>query len=163
MMDWIREWLIGVTCASMVLALAEALTPAGGGKRVCRLAGGLLLLIAAAGPLVRMDQGEVERMMAEWQVAAAVDQTEWEEAHELLYETIIADQAAAYIVDKAEELGADCQAEVTVRRDGDDAPVPWSTVLWGSWSQEQRIELERVLEEDLGIPTARQKFEEREP
>ena len=48
MMGLVRQWLLGVTCTAMVLALAQALAPEGSVKKVCRLAGGLALLLAAA-------------------------------------------------------------------------------------------------------------------
>ena len=47
-MGVVRSWLLGVTAAALVVALAETLAPEGSVKKVCRLAGGLALLLAAA-------------------------------------------------------------------------------------------------------------------
>ena len=52
MMGFVRAWLLGVTAAALVLALAEALAPEGSVKKVCRMAGGMALLLAAAGPVL---------------------------------------------------------------------------------------------------------------
>ena len=57
MMELVRQWLLGVACTAMVLALADSLAPKGSVKKVCRLAGGMALLLAAAGPLLRLDGG----------------------------------------------------------------------------------------------------------
>ena len=57
MMGLVRQWLLGVTAAALVLALAETLAPEGSAKKVCRLAGGLALLLAAVGPVVRVLDG----------------------------------------------------------------------------------------------------------
>ena len=41
-MGVVRSWLLGVTAAALVVALAETLAPEGSVKKVCRLAGGIL-------------------------------------------------------------------------------------------------------------------------
>ena len=51
MMDAAREWLLGVTAAAILAALAEGLMQEGGPKRVGRLVCGLVLL-AAVFPLL---------------------------------------------------------------------------------------------------------------
>ena len=48
MMDAAREWLLGVTAAAILAALAEGLMQEGGPKRVGRLVCGLVLLAAVA-------------------------------------------------------------------------------------------------------------------
>lgn len=95
-MEAVRQWLLSVTAAALVLALAEALAPEGGAKRVCRLAGGLALVLAAA----------------------------------------------------------------TYGYDEDGVPCPWEVTARGAWTQEQRERLERLLEEELGVPAQRQHYEE---
>ena len=39
-------------------------------------------------------------------------------------------------------------------------PCPWEVTARGSWTQEQRSRLERLLEEELGVPVRRQYYEE---
>ena len=50
MMDAAREWLLGVTAAAILAALAEGLMQEGGPKRVGRLVCGLVLLAAVFRP-----------------------------------------------------------------------------------------------------------------
>ena len=57
MMGLVRGWLLGVACTAMILTIADSLAPEGNAKKVCRMAGGLALLLAAAGPLLRLDGG----------------------------------------------------------------------------------------------------------
>ncbi len=40
MLELIRHWLVGITCAAMLVALAESLIPAGSIRRIARLTGG---------------------------------------------------------------------------------------------------------------------------
>lgn len=156
----LREWLLAVACAALAGALAQALAPERAPRRVCRLAGGLVLLLAMAGPLLELDQGALEALT--WQAGAQAQTGEQalEEKNDLLYLAIIEARTAAYIVDKAEALGMSCQAEVRYQEQEQGAPCPvWARVR-GSWTQEQRQALERVLEEDLGIPPQAQSYEE---
>ena len=41
MLELIRQWLVGITCAAMVVALAEGLTPPGTIRKIGKLTGGL--------------------------------------------------------------------------------------------------------------------------
>lgn len=159
----LRQWLLGVACTALILAAAEGLAPEGGVKKVCRLAGGLALLLAAAGPLLQLDGGAIARAAGEYRAAAHSYEERLTEKNNLLYQTIIEDTAAAYIVDKAEELGILCQAEVTCSNDENGVPCPWEVTAWGVWTEEGRAVLGRLLEDDLGVPPQRQHFEEELP
>lgn len=156
-----RGWLLGVTAAALALALAETLAPEGGAKRVCRLAGGMALLLAAAGPLAGLlDGGLLARTVEGWRDKARSYELELEEKNDLFYLSIIEEETAAYIVDKAKEIGFDCQAEVTYGYDEDGVPRPWEVTARGSWTREQREYLSRLLEEELGVPAQRQFYDE---
>ena len=163
MMELVRQWLLGVTCTAMVLALTEGLVPEGSAKKVCRLAGGLALLLAMVSPVMRIDEGLFTRVLAEHQAMAQQYEKNLEEKNVLLYQTIIEDAAAAYIVDKAEEIGISCQVEVTFSYDEDGIPSPWEVTARGGWTEEQRIRLEQLVEEALGVPAQRQYYEEIQP
>lgn len=163
MMDWMRQWLLGVTCTALVLALAESLAPAGNVKKVCRLAGGLALLLAAVSPILSLDEGAMSRALSEYRFSAQRYEDALAEQNDLLYKTIIEESTAAYIVDKAGEMGISCQAEVTFAYDENGTPYPWEVTARGIWTQEQRQALEHMLEADLGVPPQRQNYEERQP
>lgn len=164
MMGAVRQWLLGMTAAALMLALAEALAPEGGAKRVCRLAGGLALLLTAVGPVTGLLDGGLFAGAAEgWKERLQGYETELEEKRDLFYLSIIEDETAAYIVDKARELGLECSAEVTYGYDEDGMPRPWEATTRGEWTPERRARLERLLEEELGIPARRQYYEEIRP
>ena len=164
MMGLVRQWLLGVTAAALVLALADALAPEGGAKKVCRLAGGLALLLAAAGPLAGVLDGSALTQAVEgWRNRSQSLEQELEAQNEQFYLAIIEEETAAYVMDKARELGFDCEAEVTYGYDEDGVPCPWEIAARGTWTQEQRARLERLLEEELGVPAQRQSYEEIRP
>ena len=161
MMEAVRQWLLGVTAAALAVALAEALAPEGGAKRVCRLAGGLALLLAAVGPAAGMLGGDPLAQAAEsWRGEAQRYELELEEQSSALYLAIIEEETAAYVMDKARDLGFECAVEVTYGYDEDGVPCPWEIAARGAWTQEQRSRLERLLEEELGVPAQRQFYSE---
>ncbi len=161
MMGFVRSWLLGVTAAALVLALAEALAPEGSVKKVCRLAGGMALLLAAAGPVLEALDGNLLASAVEgWRDRSQRYERELEENNERLYLAIIEEETAAYVMDKARELGFECAVEVTCGYDENGVPCPWEVAARGQWAPEQRARLERLLEEELGVPARRQYYEE---
>ena len=159
----IRQWLLGVVCTALVMAVADSLAPEGSVKKVCRMAGGLALLLAAAGPIIRLDGGMLSSVLEGHQALLQGYEETLEEQNNLFYQTIIEENTAAYIVDKAEEMGIFCQAEVTLSYDEDGVPCPWEVTARGDWTDEARVALARLLEDDLGVPPQRQHYEERLP
>lgn len=163
MTELLRDWLLGVTCAAMVLAIAEALTPEGSIRKICRLAGGLVLLLAAVSPVVKLDEADLTRALTEYRVTAQDYGDALVEKNNILYKTIIEENTAAYILDKAKELGISCGAEVIFAYDEDGNPYPEEVRVFGRWTEAQKAELSRVLETELGIPPGQQMFERTEP
>ena len=163
MTEAVRQWLLGVACTALLLAVADSLAPEGSVKRVCRMAGRLALLLAAVSPLLRLDSGVLDNMLEEYRTAVRSYEEALEEQNNSFYQTVIGESTAAYIVDKAEKMGISCQAEVTISYDENGVPCPWEVTARGDWTDEARETLERLLEDDLGVPPQRQHYEERLP
>ena len=163
MTEMVRQWLLGVTCTALVMAVADSLAPDGSVKKVCRMAGGLALLLAAVGPVLRLDSGILTRTLEEYRAMVQGYEEALKEQNDIFYQTIIEEGAAAYIVDKAEKMEISCQVEVTFSYDEDGVPCPWEVTARGDWTDEAREALERLLEDDLGVPPQRQHYEERLP
>lgn len=164
MMGQVRSWLLGVTAAALVVALAETLAPEGNGKKVCRLAGGLALLLAVLRPAVTaLDEAPLLQAVNGWRSQSQRYAQQLEEQNSRFYLTIIEQETAAYVMDKAKEFGFECAVEVTCGYDEQAVPCPWEVTARGSWTQEQRARLERLLEEELGVPAQRQHYEEIQP
>ena len=158
MVEFLGKWLMGVTCAAMILALAEGLSPAGGPKRAARLAGGLLLLLAVVKPLISLDGSALTRAMTEYRLDAEYSAQALEEENKTLMMDIIEAQSAAYIQDKAAGLGITCLAAVEAEGGG-DWPVPTAVTITGALTAEQREALTRAIEADFAIPAERQTYE----
>ena len=99
MLELIRQWLLGITAAAMLVALAEALCPDGNIRGILRLTGGLVLLAAVLNPLLKLDTEALGRALAEYKLDLSAYSTELEEENETLMKDIIEEQSAAYIQD----------------------------------------------------------------
>ena len=156
-MELLRQWLTGVTCAAIIVALADSLIAGGTVRRIGRLAGGLLLLAAVVKPVLEVDLTVLSaaslRLEAEAVPAA-------EEAGLDLMKSIIGEETGAYILDKAAELGISCQeVRVTCAVEENGVPYPASVVLVGDLTEEEQARLSRRIEADLAIPAERQSYE----
>lgn len=156
-MSALREWLLGMVAAALAVALAQALTPEGTVKKVGRLIGGLVLLLAAVRPLTGL-LSESREPAAE--AFSPATETETVQGGMEVMKTLIAQKTGAYIVDKGQSLGLACEVRVTVAMDDSGWPVPWEAEIRGTWTPEQKEELSRVVEEELSIPAQRQSFRE---
>ena len=158
MVELLGSWLMGVTCAAMILALAEGLSPAGGPKRAARLAGGLLLLLAVVKPLLSLDGSALTQAMTEYRLDAEYSAQALEGENKTLMKDIIEAQTAAYIQDKAAALGITCRVAVEADLTA-DYPVPKVVTVTGELDRQQRQALTDQIEADFAIPADRQYYE----
>ena len=158
MLELIRQWLLGVTAAAVLVALAEALCPDGNIRGILRLIGGLVLLTAVLNPLLRLDTEELDRALSEYRLELEDYSARLEEENETLMRDIIEEQAAAYIQDKAAGQGIDCRVSVEAAGTG-DWPVPTSVTVEGTLTEGQRAALTQMIQADFAIPAERQTYE----
>ena len=154
MMAALRTWLLSVTAAAFAVALAQALTPAGTVKKVGKLVGGLVLLLAVVRPVLRLDVDDLAIHAAFYDPAPAA------ELRQSALGAHIADSTAAYITQQAAELGFACSAVVEVETDADGWPVPAAVQVTGTMTASQRQALSALLISELNIPAERQIFRE---
>ena len=157
-MSFLREWLLGVTAAALAVAQAQALTPEGTVKKLLRITGGLVLLLAVVRPL----KGLVPEVLPQpGEMAPGVETAQT--AGEEVMKTLIAQKVGAYILDKGSALGCPCTAQVTVAEDENGWAVPWAVELRGEWTANGKKELSRLIAQELDIPEDRQTFLEETP
>lgn len=149
-----REWIVGIAAASLLSALALALTPEGRVRQVTRLVCGIVCALAMVSPAAELDIEDLAVGIAEYeQMGQSITQQSEEEA-KMLNRTYIEEACEAYILDKAEQADiAVTGVSVTARWD-DEALVwyPWQVELEGPYS----LWLSQTVEAQLGIPASRQ-------
>ena len=150
-----KGYLFSLTAAALLAALLLALVPEGSGRRHVRLGCGLLLAVTALSPLLRLDYDTIAKQIAQIRLDSETARTGVEVKNRELQARIISEQAAAYIWDKADEMGVALEVEVEMRDIG-SGPYPWRVTLTGPCGGEKRAALTRYIEENLAIPEARQ-------
>ena len=155
MIGLIRQWLLGIVSAALVLAVIYMLVPRGKFRLAARFTGGLVLLLAVLNPLARADLGwELSYGDSARQIQGQIDA--YREENLIKTQDIIIEQTAAYISDKGREMGLDCHPEVTARLE-EGIPFP-DTVTMDIPVNE---ELAALIAADLGIARERQIWQER--
>ena len=156
-MTALKDWLLGVTAAALAVSLAQALTPDGTVKKIGRLVGGMVLLLAAVRPLTGWEGAGLGSFSFQPDPGLVEEAAQ---SGEEVMKTLIAQKAGAYIVDKGQSLGFACVAEVGVTEDGSGGPGPWEATVSGTGTAQQKKALSQAMEAELGIPAQRQSFRE---
>jgi stage III sporulation protein AF len=158
-MELIRSWILTVTVSAMIIALAEGLMPQGTVKRVGRLTGGLVLMLAILQPLVQMDYDTLFLMANGLGEVVVESREEQEMRTQEAMKTIIEQELSAYALDKAQTLGLGCTVSITCRLGENNVPYPDRAVIVGLSGEAQKQTMMRLLREELDIPDARQTYE----
>lgn len=152
MMEGLRQWLLGITLTAFAGGLARQLAPAGREQGMVRLVGGLLLVLALLGPLGSWEWEGLA--LPAFQEAAAAEE-DYRRQQEAALSAIIAEKTAAYIWDKAEELGLSCTVEVTTAAGESGIPLPDTVTITGAYDPA----LSALIEKEVGIPPGKQIWE----
>ena len=158
MMDGVRTWLLGVISASLLCALADCLMPSGAVKRVGRLVCGLVLLCAVLSPVPGLDLEGGGAWLEGYFSDLDTRRGELEQQVNEGMKVIIEEKCAAYIVDKAAQLGLSCTARVECRVGEDGLFVPERTRVDGRFTDVEQSRLTQLVSEDLGVPPERQAY-----
>lgn len=159
-MELIKNWILGVTCAAMLVAVAESLMPSGTVKKIGKLTGGVVLLLAVIQPLMGLDFESLSMALTESRESMHVLSEEEASAVSAdLMKSIIADKTGAYILDKANSMGISCTVDVECKVGEGNIPYPVSVTVMGRLTDTQRDALTRDIEANLAIPADRQLYE----
>ena len=162
MMEMLREWIVGITCVSVLLAAAQSLMPEGNIRKIGNLAGGLLLILTMAAPLTKIDMNAISLPLTEYRMANSNHAELLELENSRLLKELIEEQTEAYILDKAQELGANCTVEVYYEYSDEGTAYPVAVTVRGNLNEEQKRKLSQRIESDLAVTEENQHFEEGE-
>lgn len=157
-MEVLKSWILAVTGIAMLSAAAVGICPDGPVKKIVKLICGLLMILVILKPVTGLFGDETFPDLEQYRIQAqqSVEESEWKTQGVL--EDIIEEETAAYIVDKAACLGADCRAQVWCRVDGEGMTLPDRVEISGSLTDDQRQKLTEQIETELGIPAENQSY-----
>ncbi len=156
-----RDWLLSVISAAVLCSAAEALMPSGAVKQVGKLVCGLVLLCAVVSPAVSADLEGGQKWLEDYVSSLERRKGELEDQAGEARKGIIEEKYAAYIVDKARELGFSCSVRVTCREE-EGIFLPDAVRVAGALGEQEKESLSRIVSQDLGVPVERQSYVNRE-
>ena len=157
-MGAVRGWLLTVIGASLICALADALMPQGPVRRVGRLVCGLVLLGAILSPLTQLDLSRGQRWLEDYLASLDNREAELTETVNSQMKVIIEQEYAAYIVDKAAQLGVACSVQVECALSEEGLYLPARVRVSGALTERERTQVAQMMEEDLGVPQSEQLY-----
>ena len=156
----LRSWILGLTGASILSALAMQLTPEGTARKVAGFVCGVMLSGIMLSPAVRLDRDVLSSALSRYRDTAEELTDDLEYRENRLIRTYIQERCAAYILDEAQLLGItdlSCTVKVKWR---DESWIPWEAELQTAADPEQRRRLGDYMNGELGIPEERQRWNE---
>lgn len=156
-MELLRTWVLGVTAASLVIAVGEALMPQGTVKKVGRLTGGLILVLVLLQPLAKLDGRDLWGQTASLPAGSLSRETLAEQTWLPLEDGIEA-ALSAYIAEKGAALGCPCTARVDCIPDEEGVPIPDRVTVTGTVSPSQKEALQAIIAQDLGVRPENQQY-----
>lgn len=159
-MEWMKTWLLSVTSAAVIAALADALTPKSAPRKMVRMAGGLLLLLAVLGPVKKLQDVDFSEILEDYQGKyAGYEETLVQESEDMM-KGIIEETAGAYILDKATALGLqECSVAVVCQAEDTGFPIPQRVTVRGTGEEDAWSALSDAIAADFAIGPENQTFE----
>lgn len=158
MMELIRQWLTGVTCAALIAALAENLMPKGAVKQVGKLVCALALLCAVLRPVLVLDVSRAGPAFRRLQEETDARRAGLEQQGSAMLKTLIERECGAYIVDKAAQLGVACRAQVECVPGEGNTWLPHTACITGQPEKSQRQALTAMIHSEIGIAPEHQYY-----
>lgn len=149
-MEQVRTYVISVVTAAMLVGIVTGLL----GKKdtsaaLIKMIGGLFLAFTVIRPIVSLEVENIRTYIAAFSENGTNTVTEGENLAGQAYSAYIKSETEAYILDKANALGAELSVEVSL--DEGDIPVPVGARIQGSVSPYAKACLQDMMADDLGI------------
>jgi stage III sporulation protein AF len=156
-MEGIRQYIIQVAAASLFCGIVTTLTEKKSGVgSLIRLMAVVFMLLTTLSPLVKVRLTDISEIWDRIKISGELFVEEGSSQANNEMSTIIKEKTEAYILEKAESLGAEISVEVTVS--GSQVPVPVGIRVSGDVSPYGRKMLKNWISDALGIPVEEQEW-----
>ncbi len=154
-MSAVRDYLFAIVATALAVSLISSFPQRKSIRQVVTLCGGLILLICLLRPVIYLKFGDLQDFLSQYEVDESLISQVLEDGQNETARLITA-QTEEYILDKAAQLGASVEAEVTLSALSDSYQYPYSVTLRGRWTPAQKENLTQYISQTLGIPEERQ-------
>lgn len=153
----LREYLLSLAGCGMLLTLVLTVLRPGTIRTITGIMGGLLMILAAVSPVVKLDPDSIAETIWSMQVDGEELRNGVEFGSRELLSQVIRERCAAYILDKAAAMGVNLEVNITLEETG-DLPYPIAVTITGNWSPSEQKALQDYISGELGIPRERQEW-----
>lgn len=159
-MEILKIWIMRLVGTALISAVALAVTPDGGVKKVLRLVCGFAVILAFISAFTEFDYISFASYLTEYKAAAEEITTSAQEKTSVETRLIIEERCAAYILDKAKEFGVEASASVKAvwSENGYWYPNEADIVFCGT--DEAKEKLKNFIGAELGIAPDKQNWSE---
>ena len=159
MSELFSQWLHAVIYTGIVCSIAILMTPEGRVKKALNVICAVAMCAAVASPLAELDFDAYSKAMARYELDAERYISQGEDYSKNLNRTIIEDECRAYILDKADEIGAELsEVRVTALWSSDGYWYPHEAEIVSSAADEQKSRLSDYIQAQLGISISDQNW-----
>ncbi len=155
-MSGLRGYLFSIVTAAVICALVGALGKDSAAGPLVRLLCGIFLAVTVLRPLAHLDLERWMDIAVPYRQDAQFYSEQGEEFSRRAKAELIKQNVQAYILDKAKELHAPITVQVVLQETGE--PLPQTVILTGRVSPYAKAQLQRMMEEDLGIAKEQQQW-----
>ena len=147
-MNAIRDYLISVTAAALISGIVIGISKKSGSiSTIVKLLAGLFMTVTVLYPIVDIRLSEAQFYWEQLSLDADYAASIGKNAAEQEIKQIITDRSCAYVLKKANELGADIQIEIIL-----EDLIPDSVRISGAVSPYVKQQLSNYIATNLGIP-----------
>ena len=153
------KWLHAVIYTGIVCSIAMLLTPEGRVKKALAIICAVVMCAAVASPIAKLDFDAYSKAMARYELDAEKYIGKGEDYSKNLNRSIIEDKCRAYILDKADEIGAELsEVTVTAQWSSDGYWYPHEAEIVSSAADDQKSRLSDYIKTQLGISISDQNW-----
>ena len=155
MMESLGKYLTSVAAAAIICSVISKLYPKGGAAgSVIQMMCGVFMMLTAVSPWLSVPVYDFTAYAQSF-VQQADEARDWGKAEAEEYKrSLITEKVSTYILDKAAQLDMEIAVEVILSEDAQS--VPCGIMIKGKVPEEKKYQMQKIIEEELGIRRADQ-------
>lgn len=156
-MTVVGSYLLHAAASCLLVTIVSGFLPKGAIRKNVQICGSLVVLLAIAAPVLRIQAEDIARGLAALQLQIQDAQLDAKVKNSTYLEERIKQDCEAYVLDKATALELEITVELQLQEQ-DGCPYPYHILMIGYAEPWQKQALQETLESDLGIPKERQNW-----
>ncbi len=144
-----KAYILSVICCAFLCAITAGIREKKGSfSMILKLVSGIFLVFTVIRPAADLQIDDLSYLLPDLAEEVSFASNMGEDFAESQLAAIIKSETEAYILDKAQALGAEVAADITL----DSSHIPISVLIRGKIGHREKEQLSDILETDLGIP-----------